>query len=250
LPSENPIILSETLVRELFGNEDPIGKRLRLFRQPTPWRVIVGVAADVRNNGLVASADPEFYLPWKNDPVESLSTGQVILRTRMDPSVVAAWLRSETSALDPTLPIKIETMTERVGKLAERPRFNAMLLTLFACMGVALAAIGIYGVVAFLVAQQTREIGVRMALGASPQSVLRMVLWNIARWAIGGAALGLLGAWFCTRLLQSLLFGVRVHDPVLLMSTLILLLGVTVFAAWIPARRAMRVDPMVALRYE
>src|SRR5580704_947968 len=250
LPSENPIILSETLARELFDNEDPTGKRLRLFRQPTPWRVIVGVAADVRNNGLVASWDPEFYLPWKNDPVESLSTGQVILRTRMDPSVVAAWIRSETSALDPTLPIKIETMTERVGKLAERPRFNAMLLTLFACMGVALAAIGIYGVVAFLVAQQTREIGVRMALGASPQNVLRMVLWNIARWAIGGAALGLLGAWFCTRLLQSLLFGVRVHDPVLLMSTLILLLGVTVFAAWIPARRAMRVDPMVALRYE
>jgi putative ABC transport system permease protein len=121
---------------------------------------------------------------------------------------------------------------------------------LFACMGVALAAIGIYGVVAFLVAQQTREIGVRMALGASPQNVLRMVLWNIARWAIGGAALGLLGDWFCTRLLKSLLFGVRVLDPVLLMSTLILLLGVTVFAAWIPARRAMRVDPMVALRYE
>jgi predicted permease len=250
LPAENPIILSETLARELFGNENPVGKRLRLFRQPTPWRIIVGVAADVRNNGLIASSDPEFYLPWKNDPVESLSTGQVILRTRMDPSVVAAWMRSETSALDPALPIKIETMTQRVAKLAERPRFNALLLTLFACMGVALAAIGIYGVVAFLVAQQTREIGVRIALGASPQSILRMVLWNVTRWAIGGAALGLLGAWFCTRLLQSLLFDVRVHDPMLLVFALVLLLGVSVLAAWIPARRAMRVDPMVALRYE
>jgi len=250
LPSENPIILSETLARELFGNEDPVGRRLRLFRQPAPWRIIVGVARDVRNNGMVASSDPEFYLPWKNDPVESLSTGQVILRTRMDPSVVAAWMRSESSALDPTLPIKSETMTERVGKLAERPRFNAMLLTLFACMGVALVAIGIYGVVAFLVAQQTREIGVRMALGASPRSVLRMVLWNVTRWAIAGAALGLLGAWFCTRLLQSLLFEVRVHDPMLLVFALVLLLGVTVLAAWIPARRAMRVDPMIALRYE
>jgi putative ABC transport system permease protein len=87
LPSENPIILSETLARELFRNEDPVGKQLRLFRQQTPWRMAVGVAADVRNNGLVDSSDPEFYLPWKNDPVESLSTGQVILRTRTDPSV-------------------------------------------------------------------------------------------------------------------------------------------------------------------
>ncbi len=249
-PSENPIILSETLARVLFPNEDPVGKQLRLFRQQTPWRVVVGVAADVRNNGLVENSDPEFYLPWKNDPVEALSTGQVILRTRMDPEVMGGWMRSETNALDPTLPVKMQAMSERVGKLAERPRFNAMLLTLFAFMGVALAAMGIYGVVAFLVAQQTREIGVRMALGASPQTVLKMVLWSVTRWVIGGAALGLLGAWFCTRLLQSLLFEVRVHDPLLLLLALIVLLAVTLFAAWIPARRAMRVDPMVALRYE
>jgi predicted permease len=249
-PSENPIILSEALARELFGKEDPLGKQLRLFRQQSPWRIVVGVAADVRNNGLIGHSDPEFYLPWKNDPVESLSTGQLILRTRMDPGVMATWIRAETKALDPTLPVKIEAMTERVGKLAERPRFNAMLLTLFACMGVALAAIGIYGVVAFLVAQQTREIGVRMALGASPQSVLRMVLWNVIRWAIGGAAVGLLGAWFCARLLSSLLFQVRAHDPLPLSFALVLLLAVAGLAAWIPARRAMRVDPMVALRYE
>jgi putative ABC transport system permease protein len=249
-PSENPIILSDTLARELFPNEDPVGKQLRLFRLPTPWRTVVGVAADVRNNGLAASADPEFYLPWKNDPVESLSTGQVILRTRMNPAAVAAWMRTETSALDPALPVKIEMMSERVGQLAQRSRFDAMLLSLFAGLAVSLAGIGIYGVVAFLVAQQTPEIGVRMALGATPGGILKMILRSVARWTVGGAALGILGAWFGSRVLQSLLFGVRGHDPLLLGLALVVLLTVAFLAAWIPARRAMRVDPTMALRYE
>jgi ABC-type antimicrobial peptide transport system permease subunit len=212
--------------------------------------MVVGVAADVRNNGLVDSSDPEFYLPWKNDPVESLSTGQVILRIRTDPRVAAGWIRSETGALDPTLPVKIEALSERVSKLTERPRFNAMLLTLFAAMGLLLAATGIYGVVAFLVAQETREIGVRMALGATPRNILKMVLGNVARMAFLGAGLGVLLARFCVRLFQSLLFEVREHDPSLLALALFVLLAMAFLAAWIPARRAMRVDPLVALRYE
>jgi putative ABC transport system permease protein len=250
LPSENTIILSETLVRALLPNENPIGKRLRLFRMQGPWRTVVGVAADVKNNGLAGSSDPEFYLPWKNDSVASFSSASVILQTRMNPKSVSAWMRGETAGLDPTLPVKIETMSQRVGRLADGPRFNAVLLSLFAGMGVLLAAIGIYGVVGFLVAQQTREIGVRMALGATPRGILKMVLSNVARWTIGGAALGLLGAWFCARLLESLLFEVRAHDPLLLGVALCVLLAVAFLAAWIPARRAMRVDPMVALRYE
>jgi putative ABC transport system permease protein len=141
-------------------------------------------------------------------------------------------------------------MSNRVEKLAERPRFNAVLLSLFAAMGVALAAIGIYGVVGFLVSRQTQEIGVRMALGASPQNILGMVLWNIGRWTIVGAAAGILGAWFCARLMASLLFEVRAHDPVPLAVAALLLLGAAFFAAYLPARRAMRVDPLVALRYE
>jgi ABC-type antimicrobial peptide transport system permease subunit len=143
-----------------------------------------------------------------------------------------------------------ETMSHRVGKLADGPRFNAMLLSLFAAMGVLLAAIGIYGVVGFLVAQQTREIGVRMALGATPKGVLRLVLSGVAWWTIFGAGLGLIGAWLSSRLLESLLFQVRAHDPMLLLIPLLLLLAVAFFAAWMPARRAMRVDPMIALRYE
>jgi ABC-type antimicrobial peptide transport system permease subunit len=117
-------------------------------------------------------------------------------------------------------------------------------------MGVLLAGIGIYGVVAFLVTQQTREIGIRIALGATPQTVLKLILSNMFRWTVAGATLGILGAWFCARLLESLLFDVRAHDPVLFASALFLLLAVAFLAAWIPARRAMRVDPVVALRYE
>jgi predicted permease len=250
LPTENAIVVNERLARALFPNGNPIGQQVRLFRMQAPWRKVVGVAADVKNNGLAADADPEFYLPWKNDPVESLSAAHLIVRTQMNPKAVAGWMRAETSGLDSALPVTIEAMGQRVSKLADRPRFNAILMSLFAAMGVLLAAIGMYGVVGFIVAQQTREIGVRMALGAMPSGILKMVLASVARWTITGATLGLLGASLCSRLLESLLFQVRAHDPLLLGLALLILLAVAFLAAWLPARRAMRVDPVVALRYE
>jgi putative ABC transport system permease protein len=250
LPSENPIILGETLARKLFPGERAVGKQVRLFKDPGPWRTVVGVAANVKNDGLQTSGDPEFYLPWKNDPSINLHAGYVIVRTRMNPMSVASWIRSETAALDATLPVTVETMSQRVGKLTERPRFNAMLLCLFAGVAVLLAAVGIYGVIGFLVVERTREIGVRLALGATPHSILKMVLSSVARCTIGGAVLGLLGAWFCTRLLESLLFEARAHDPMIFGMAISALVAVALLAAWIPARRAMRVDPMIALRYE
>jgi len=251
LPTENPIILGETLARKLFPGESAVGKQLRLFKTPDgPWRTVVGVAANVKNDGLQTNGDPEFYLPWKNDPLINLRAGYAIVRTRMNPMSVASWMRSETAALDATLPVNIETMSQRVGKLTERPRFNAMLLCLFAGIAVLLAAVGIYGVIGFLVVERTREIGVRLALGATPQSILKMVLGSVALCTIGGAMLGLLGAWFCTRLLESLLFEVRAHDPIVFGVAIFALVAVALVAAWIPARRAMRVDPMIALRYE
>lgn len=248
-PETNSIILSEALSGDLFPGEDPLGKQMR-FAQQGSWRTVVGIAADVKNNGLTEQSDPEFYIPWKNEPIESLETGHVILRTSMNPAAVTAWVRSETAAIDPTLPVKIEAMSQRVGKLAERPRFNAVMLSLFAAMGLLLAAIGIYGVVGYLVAQRIPEIGIRMALGAAPGNILMTVLANIVRWTLAGALFGLLGAWYGTRLLQSLLFNVRPHDPLLLAFELFVLLCAVLVAAWIPARRAMRVDPVVALRYE
>ena len=250
-PNENPIILSDTLARELFPNANPVGQQLRLFRiSDAPWRTVVGIAADVRNGGLVNRADPEFYLPWKNDSVVSPNAGYMIVRTPMNPKAVAAWMRAETSALDSTVPVTIEVMSQRVGKLTARPRFDAMLLSLFAGMGVLLAAVGIYGVVRFLVELRTQEIGVRMALGATPQDILKMVFAGIGRWTLAGSALGLSGAWVCARWMQSLLYEVRPHDPALFVFALLFLTAVVLLAAWIPARRASRVDPIVALRYE
>jgi predicted permease len=249
-PAEKPVILSEALARKLFPNEeDSLGKSFR-FGSQNEWRTIVGVAGDVKNNGLAAPADPEFYIPWKNETDGYFRSAHVIIQSAINAQAIAQWIRSETAAIDPTVPVTIDGMKSRVEKLAQQPRFTAVLLSLFASMGVLLAGIGIYGVVGFLVAQQTREIGIRIALGATRQSVLKLVLSNMLRWTVVGAALGILGAWFCARLLESLLFEVRAHDPFLLVSALFVLLAVAFLAAWIPARRAMRVDPVVALRYE
>ncbi len=249
-PAERPVILSEALLKKLFSSgEDPLGKSFR-FGSQNEWRTIVGIAGDVRNNGLAAPPDPEFYIPWKNEPAGYYRSAHFVVQSAINPDVVAKWIRSEAAAIDPTVPVKIEGMKTRVGKLAERPRFTAVLLSLFAGIGVLLAGIGIYGVVGYLVAQQTREIGIRIALGATPRSILKMVLSETLRWTVTGAALGLLGAWFCSRLLESLLFEVRPHDPFLLGAALLVLIAVAFLAAWIPARKAMRVDPMIALRYE
>ncbi len=249
-PAERPVILSEALARKLFPNgEDAIGKSFRYGSQ-NDWRTIVGIAGDVKNNGLAVPADPEFYLPWKNEPEGYFRSAHLIIHSAINPEAVAKWIRSETAAIDPAVPVTIEGMKTRVGKLAQRPRFTAVLLSLFAGIGVLLAGIGIYGVVAFLVAQQTGEIGIRIALGATPRSVLNLVLSNMARWTVAGATLGLLGAWLCSRLLASLLFEVKPHDPFLLGLSLLFLIVAVIVAAWIPTRRAMQVDPAAALRYE
>lgn len=244
-----PVVISAALAKRFFDDEDPIGKSFR-FAHRSAWGTIVGVAADVKNDGLVSVGGPEFYLPWKEESDGYYRSAHLVARTALPPATIGKWIRAETASMDPTIPVAVEAMSLRVSKLADRPRFNATLLTLFAAMGATLAAIGIYGVVAFLVSQQTREIGVRMALGATPHKILKMVLSAIAQWTAAGAALGVVGAWFCARLLQSLLFEVKAHDPVLLCLAVFGLLGVAFVAAWIPARRAMRVDPLVALRYE
>jgi putative ABC transport system permease protein len=251
-PAQNPVILSEALATKMFGTQDPIGKNMRFTAGDAqgPWRTIVGIAANVKNNGLIADADPEFYIPWKADPEGYVQRSYLTFQSSLSSATVVPWLRGQIAELDPTLPVEFSTMTTRIGKLTERPRFDAMLLSIFAAMALALAALGIYGVVSFFVAQRTQEIGVRMALGAAPGIILRMVLGTVARWTIAGSLVGLLGSWFCVWLLQSLVFQVRSHDSMLFALALLILLAVAFFAAWLPARRAARVDPMVALRYE
>jgi putative ABC transport system permease protein len=248
-PTGNSVILSESLAKRLTGDADPLGKSFRFGRQKE-WETIIGVAADVKNDGLASEGGPEFYLPWRQSEEGYFRGAHLILRTPLSTAAIGKWLRSVTASIDPTVPVTVEPMTLRVEKLAARPRFNAMVLTLFAAIGVLLSAIGIYGVVGFLVARQTQEIGVRMALGASPQNILGMVLWNIGRWTLVGAIAGVLGAWFCARLMSSLLFEVTAHDPLPLAAAVFSLLVVAFLAAYLPARRATRIDPLIALRYE
>jgi predicted permease len=248
-PHGTAVILSDTLARRMFPGEDPLGKQIQPGRSG-PWLNIVGVAANVKNSGLAERDDPEFYIARKHTAETVGRTATAILRTANDPRAMSRWVRATAAALDPTLPVNIETLNQRVGRLAERPRFNALLLGLFAGMGLTLAAIGLYGVMSFLVAQRTREIGVRMALGATPGAVARLVLAHAARWTVAGAVLGAIGSLWAARLLDALLFHVSARDPWTLIAAIAVLLGTALAAAWIPSRRAARVDPMQALRQE
>lgn len=245
----NPVVISEAFARKLFPGEDSLGKNFRVGSEE-PWMTVVGVAADVRNNGLAEPSDPEYYVPWKADLEGYYRVGHVTVRTPMAPETVATWIRQEMASLDPAVPVTLDTMSHRVSKLSQRPRFNALLLTLFAGIAVALAAIGIYGVVGFLVTQRTPEIGVRMALGASPRAIFKLILSSVAQWTIAGALLGLLGSWYAAKLLQSLLFQVSARDLGTPATAAVVLLLAAFLAAWLPARRAMRVDPIEALHYE
>jgi predicted permease len=250
-PQRNTIILSDALARRMFPGENPLGKQI----QPGPfrslgWMTVIGVAGNVKNSGLMEPDDPEFYVVRKHTPEPIGRAATAILRGPLDPAVLARWVRTEVAALDPALPVNIETLDERVGKLAERPRFNAWLLGLFAGMGLLLSAIGLYGVISFLVAQRTQEIGVRMALGATPGAIARLVLGHAARWTLAGAALGVIGGWFAARLLEAMLFHVSARDPWIIAVAAAALCAIAMLAAWLPAVRAARVDPMQSLRRE
>jgi predicted permease len=248
-PQRNVVVISDTLARRMFPGEDALGKQIQPGRSG-PWLTIVGVAGNVKNTSLAERDDPEFYVVRKHSPDNATRWATAILRGAVDPGAMARWVRTEVAALDPTLPVNIETLDQRVGKLAERPRFNALLLGLFAGMGLLLAAIGLYGVMSFLVAQRTQEIGVRMALGATPAVIARLVLGHAARWTAAGAVAGTIGSMFAVRLLRAMLFHVSGKDPWTWAAAVAVLLAIAMLAAWIPSRRAARVDPMQALRQE
>ena len=173
----------------------------------------------------------------------------LLVRSRMRPGAMAGLIRAELASVDRALPVSIETMEERVSQLAARPKFNATLLGVFAGAGVLMAAIGLYGLMSFLVAQRTQEIGVRMALGATRAGIVSMVLQHAALWTLTGCSLGLAASLGLTRVLKSLLFDASVQDSAALAGAATLLLAVAFGAAWLPSRRAAAVDPMVALRH-
>jgi len=246
---QNNIVLNDALARRMFPGEDPLGKRIQPGRRG-PWLNVIGVVGNVKNSGLVDDAGPEYYLIRKHTPDNLARSATAVLRTAADPGGMARWLRAEVAAIDPTTPLIVESMEQHVGRLAERPRFNAVLLGLFAGMGLLLATIGLYGVVSFLVAQRTQEIGVRMALGATPAAISGMVLRHAARSTAAGAALGTVGSFFALRLLGTMLFRVPARDPWTVAAVLSVLAAVAMLAAWVPSRRAARVNPVEALRQE
>jgi predicted permease len=243
------MIVSQSLAHYMFPNEDPIGRHVQPGLEG-PWYTIVGVAANVKNGGLTGSDEPEYYRLRRNHPEDWGRDATVTVATSIAPSAMEDWIRTEVAATDSTVPVVTETMSQRVSKLADRPRFEAALLGLFATIGVLLAAIGIYGVIAFLVTQRTPEIGVRMAMGATRFDILELMSMQGLRMIAAGTLVGLVIAVVGSRALSSLLFGVRPDDPLSFASVCFLLAIVACLATWVPACRAMKVEPSQALRHE
>jgi putative ABC transport system permease protein len=241
-------LVNESMAREFWPGEDPVGKRFRMGDTKGPWKTVVGVVGDVLHKGLDAPHTIQVYLPNTQ-----FTDSMVILavRTYNDPTSLAAAVRSEISTLDPQVPVsEVATMDEVVSASVANQRFGAVLFLLFGAIALVLTAVGIYGVISYGVAQRTHEIGIRLALGADQRKVLSLIVSEAMKPALLGAALGLCAAFGLTRLLTRLLYNVKPTDPLVFAAVLLLLIGVALLASYLPARRATRVDPVIALRYE
>jgi putative ABC transport system permease protein len=243
---QDKIVINDTMAKRFFPNEDPIGHRINFCSlDPTPcWYSIVGIVGNVHQFGLDAGPTYDAYFTggW---------TRHLLIRASSDPAGIAAAATEAVHRVDPSLPVtEITTLVGLLSRSVSPRRFSAVLIAVLAGLALILSAVGIYGVMSYTVGQRTQEIGIRMALGAEPQNMLALILGRGARLALVGIAAGVLGALALTRFLSSLLFGVQAHDPLTFTAIAILLLLVALAACYVPARRAMKVDPMVALRYE
>jgi predicted permease len=245
--SDNVIVINESLARSLFPDKNPLSQRIK---RGSAWYSVIGVSGDAKNSALADPVHPEYYIVRKYAGVEDTQGGNFIIRTSTDAKALAEQVRAQIAASDPTLPVTIETLNQRAARLAEQPRFNAVLLGLFAFIGLSLSAIGLYGLIAFLVTERTQEIGVRMAIGATPRDVMVLILTHAAGWTIAGTAWGVLGSLYMTRYLRGLLFEIAPGDSRTFGISCSVLLAVAMIAAWIPSRQATRIDPMMALRQE
>jgi putative ABC transport system permease protein len=247
-------IVSQSVARELWLGENPVGKRLSLEEPPTPkdWLTVVGVVEDVRQYGPTIEPGRGVYRPYTQTTGLTVNTEVTFaVRAASDPVPVASAMRRAVSDVDPTRPVKsLAAMQDRVSETIAPSLFQARVLTVFSLMALLLAAMGIYGVAGCAVAERTREIGIRMVLGATTGAVMREVLRRTMNLAAIGVALGSAGAFVATRVLSKLLFEVKPADPTTFTAVALLLAAVAILAGWIAARRATHVDPMVALRYE
>lgn len=242
------IILNERMARYYWPNENPVGRRLR-FSSEAPWQTVVGVAADVKAMGLAdAMGTMEIYYPSSQRKTTD-EQATFVIRTAVAPASLMASLRQQVYALDRYQPIgDLETAEQLLSDSLVEPRFYLLLMALFAGSAIVLAAVGLYGVLAYLVAERTAEIGLRMALGAQARDVVRLILRQGLSLALLGTGIGMATAFGMTRWIKSLLFEVQATDPWTYAAMIVVLLGVAFLACWIPARRASRVDPMIALR--
>ena len=251
------VVVNQTLARTFWPKESAIGHRVRTEGKNGAWRTVVGVVADIKNAGLDKPAGTELFIPYAQRSTVPGDTGNfagaayLVIRTAGDPTGLAAPAREQVRQLDRALPVSnLRTMEDVMSSNRARPRFLTLVLALFSSVALILAALGIYGVISYLVAQRTSEIGIRMALGAQPGDVLRMIGGAGLRLAPAGTVLGGAGALLLTRFLSGLLFGVHAADPLTFAVMVLMLAGVTLAASYIPARRASKVDPLVAIRYE
>ncbi|MGC1485918.1 MAG: ABC transporter permease [Candidatus Acidiferrum sp.] len=246
------LIVSQSFAEQIWPNENPIGKHVNPGFSDSPFYSVAGVVSDVSQYGLSRKAPPAIYMPYsqalKTFLMEFMT---VVIRTSVSPTSLARAAQEAVESVDPDLPIfEVGSMEQLVYKSKAEPRFNSTLLGCFAGLALVLAAVGIYGVIAYSVSQRTNEIGIRMALGAERQQVLKLILGHGVKLTLAGIAIGLLAALAATRVLASYLFGITTTDPAVFAGFTLLLVCVALTACYAPARRAMRVDPTVALRHE
>jgi putative ABC transport system permease protein len=248
--SPDVVIINQTMAHTFWPGQDPLGRRIRPgFTDP--WCTIIGVVDDVKNAGLDRPTGTEIYLPYGQAQGSGARNMYAILRAKGDPRSLSGAVRQEISAIDPALPLsQIRLMDDVMSAAQSRPRFLTLLLALFSCVALAIATIGIYGVISYSVERRSKEFGLRMALGAQPSDVLSLVMKQGAGLALVGVVVGLIAAFALTRLMTTLLFGVTATDPATFAVVTALLTVVALAASYIPARRATKVDPIVTLRYE
>jgi len=249
LDSTAAVIVSEKTANHYWPNEDPIGKRLKpgATTSDRPWRTVIGVVKDVRQNDFIAEPKMQMYLSYKQ--MMKQAPNALVVRTAVDPISLGGAVRAAIWSVDKDQPVaNIDTMEHIVAGAVARQRFSMLLLAVFAGLALVLAAVGIYGVMSYSVAQQTREIGIRIALGATRSNVLKMTVMQGLKLVGTGLVCGLAVAFVLTRVMASLLFGISATDPVTFVTIALFLLAVALLATYLPALRATRVDPMIALR--
>ncbi len=241
-------VINEAFARTYWQNQNPIGKRFRKAKADSPWITVIGLIANARTESLAEAGVPKIYLDLYQTGGKRLA---IFLRGNLDTAAISDEVREQVQSVDPTLPVfGARTLNETVSASLSERRFSMEIVALFASTALLLAALGIYGVISYIVSERTHEIGIRIALGAEKNSILRMILRQGLALAIAGAAVGLVGALIVSHLMAGLLYDVRPTDPLTFAGVALLLIGVALLACYIPARRAMRVDPLVALRYE